>query len=62
METLENKQYLIELSNKEYQIIDRKELLQAEQSPEDFGGFLGFTIIGCVDDIKESNTTYYFIS
>ena len=60
MKTLENKQYLIELSDEEYQIIDRKELLQAEQSAEDFDGFLGFKIIGCIDDIKESNTTCYF--
>jgi len=52
MKTLENKQYLIELSDEEYQIIDRKELLQAEQSAEDFDGFLGFTVIDTIDNIK----------
>ena len=60
METLENKQYLIELSDEEYQIINRKELIQAEQSAEDYDGFLGFTIIGCIDDIKDNSTTCYF--
>ena len=52
MKTLENKQYLIELSDEEFQIIDREQLLQAEQSSEDFDGFLGFTIIGEINDIK----------
>ncbi len=50
---MEENKYLIELSDYEYKVITEEELQEAKDSAEEFDGFLGFYVIGTINDIMK---------
>ncbi len=54
---MEENKYLIELSDYEYKVITEEELQEAKDSAEKFDGFLGFYVIGTINDIMKWKKT-----
>ena len=57
--TIEEKQYLIELSDNEYKVITEKELIDIEKSAIEFDGFTGIRVVGNISELnklKQENT------